>query len=137
MPRSIEVQPGQSFQEGTGLTVRAEGIDANNRVHFSVIEDQEGACAGPGEMSCFVFLSRFSRIDSVEGAGARMKHLGYAASRQVRIYGEEFELLSDPFVQAGQMASRHGANGQKAETAQSRVSQLPLSWRTFLVGRVC
>jgi hypothetical protein len=85
-----------------------------------VIEDQQGAAAGPDEMSCFVLVSRFSRIDSGEGACARMKHLGYAASRQVRIYGEEFELLSDPFVQAGQIVIRAKAK------RNSKVRILPL-----------
>lgn len=28
---------------------------------------------------------------------ARVKHLGYAAFKRVRLYGEEFEVVSDPF----------------------------------------
>ena len=28
---------------------------------------------------------------------ARVKHLGYAVSKRVRLYGEEFEVVSDPF----------------------------------------
>ena len=106
MPHSFEVKEGQSFQDGTGLTVRVGEIDANDRVHFSVIEDREGACAGPGEMSYFAFVNRFTRIDSVEEACARMKHLGYVACRRVRIDGEEFELLSDPFPEADRIAIR-------------------------------
>jgi hypothetical protein len=104
MPRSIEVKEGQSFQDGTGLSVRVQQVDTYDRVHFSVIEDREAACAGLGEMSYFAFIHRFTRIDSVEEACARIKHLGYVASRRVRIYGEEFELLSDPFPQANRIA---------------------------------
>jgi hypothetical protein len=37
MTRGVEVKEGQSFQDRTGLTVRVERIDANNRIHFSVI----------------------------------------------------------------------------------------------------
>ncbi len=35
---------------------------------------------------------------------ARVKHLGYAASKRVRIYGEEFEVVSDPFPHEGGVA---------------------------------
>jgi hypothetical protein len=28
---------------------------------------------------------------------AHLKHLGYAISRRIRLYGEEFEVVSDPF----------------------------------------
>jgi hypothetical protein len=106
MPRSIEVEvrEGQSFQDGTGLSVRVQQVDAYDRVHFSVIEDQDAACAEAGEMSYLAFVHRFTRIDSVEEACARIRHLGYVASRRVRIYGEEFELLSDPFPQANRIA---------------------------------
>jgi len=58
-----EVKEGQSFQDRTGLAVRVERIDANNRIHFSVIDYREGTSAGPGEMSDFSFVNRFTRID--------------------------------------------------------------------------
>jgi hypothetical protein len=32
-------------------------------------------------------------------AHAHIKKLGYARSKRVRIYGEEFEIVSDPFVE--------------------------------------
>jgi len=35
---------------------------------------------------------------------AKVKHLGYAASRRIRIYGEEFEVISDPFPHEGGVA---------------------------------
>ena len=38
MTRSVEVKEGQSFQDRTGLAVRVQRIDANNRIHFSVID---------------------------------------------------------------------------------------------------
>jgi hypothetical protein len=98
MPRTVKIKKGQTFQDGTGLTVRVGEIDASERVPFSVIEDRESVCDGAGEMSYFAFVNRFTRIKSVEEACARIKHL-YVASRRVRIYGEEFELLSDPFPQ--------------------------------------
>ncbi len=35
---------------------------------------------------------------------ARVKHLGYEASKRIRLYGEEFEVLSDPFPEADGIA---------------------------------
>ena len=35
---------------------------------------------------------------------AHVKHLGYAISGCVRLYGEEFEVVSDPFPEAGGIA---------------------------------
>jgi hypothetical protein len=53
----VEVKEGQSFRDGTRLTVRVSKSD-NDRVQFSVIEDRE--VAGLGEMSYLVFVNRFS-----------------------------------------------------------------------------
>jgi hypothetical protein len=119
MPRSVEVEVGQSFQDGAGLTVRVVEIDDNDRVHFSVIEDRQAAELG--EMSYLVFVNRFTKIESVEDACVRIKHLGYVASRCVRIYGEEFELLSDPFPEHGRIAIRARAKGK----SDVRILRLP------------
>ena len=35
---------------------------------------------------------------------AHVKHLGYAISKRIRLYGEEFEVVSDPFSEAGGIA---------------------------------
>jgi hypothetical protein len=59
----IKIKEGQSFQDRTGLTVRAGEVDANHRVHFSVTAHQGSAYAEPGEMSYFAFVSRFTRIN--------------------------------------------------------------------------
>ena len=124
MPRTVEIKKGQTFQDGTGLTVRVGEIDASERVHFSVIKDRESIGVGAaGEMSRFAFLHRFTRISSIEDACARIKQLGYVASRHVRIYGEEFELLSDPFPQADQIAIRAKAKGE----SRVRILRLPVN----------
>ena len=123
MPHTVEIKKGQTFQDGTGLTVRVGEIDASERVHFAVIKDRESVCVGDGEMSCFAFIHRFTRINSVEEACARIKQLGYVASRRVRIYGEEFELLSDPFPQADQIAIRAKAKSD----SRVRILRLPVS----------
>src|SRR5882724_2937059 len=121
MPHVGEIKKGQTFQDGTGLTVRVGEIDASERVHFSVIKDRESV--GVGEMSCFAFVQRFTRINSVEDACARIRHLGYVACRRVRVYGEEFELLSDPFPQADQIAIRAKAKSDSSV----RILRLPVT----------
>jgi hypothetical protein len=126
MPRDVKVKEGQCFQDGTGLTVRVAEIDANDRVHFSVIEDQ--GVAGSGDMPNSAFVSRFSRIEAVQSACARIRHLGYVAYRNVRIYGEEFELLSDPFPENNRVAIRAKAKGE------SKVQTLRLP-QTMAQGR--
>ena len=123
MPRTVEIKKGQTFQDGTGLTVRVGEIDASDRVHFAVIKDRESVYVGDGEMSCLAFIHRFTRINSVEEACARIKQLGYVASRRVRIYGEEFELLSDPFPQADQIAIRAKAKSDSSV----RILRLPVT----------
>jgi len=121
MPRSVEIRVGQKFQDETGLTVRVGEVDPNDRVHFSVIEDRE--VAGLGQMSYLAFANRFTRIESVEDACARIKHLGYVAFRRVRIYGEEFELLSDPFPERDRIAIRAKAKGDSGV----RILRLPMA----------
>jgi hypothetical protein len=37
---------------------------------------------------------------------ARVKHLGYTTSGRVRLYGEEFEVVSEPFAEADGIAVR-------------------------------
>jgi hypothetical protein len=37
-------------------------------------------------------------------ANTHVKHLGYAISRRIRLYGEEFEVVSDPFPEADGIA---------------------------------
>src|SRR6266853_5991881 len=123
MPGTVEIKKGQTFQDGTGLTVRVGEIDASERVHFAVIKDRESVYVGDGEMSCLAFIHRFTRINSVEEACARIKQLGSVACRRVRIYGEEFELLSDPFPQTDQIEIRAKAKGDSSV----RILRLPVT----------
>jgi hypothetical protein len=48
--------------------------------------------------------NRSSGFHSVSDICAHLKHLGYAISRRIRLYGEEFEVVSDPFPEAGGIA---------------------------------
>ena len=59
---------------------------------------------------------------------AQIKKFGYAVSQKIRIYGEEFEVLSDPFPSDGGIAIRV----RSRRTAQTRLLQLPAT----VTGRV-
>ncbi len=52
---------------------------------------------------------------------ARVRNLGYAVSGKVRLYGEEFEVVSDPFPEANGIAVR--VTSKKDSTI--RVLRLP------------
>ena len=41
---------------------------------------------------------------SVSEVCAHVKHLGYATSGHIRLYGEEFDVVSDPFPEADGIA---------------------------------
>jgi len=43
-------------------------------------------------------------LPSIAEICASVKRLGYAASQNIRLYGEEFEVMSDPFPEAGGIA---------------------------------
>jgi len=59
---------------------------------------------------------------------AQIKKFGYAASQKIRIYGEEFEVLSDPFPSDGGIAIQV----RSRRTAEPRILQLPAT----VTGRV-
>jgi len=101
--------------------VRVGKVDPDHRVHFSVIEDREAA--GLGEMSHFALVNRFTKVESAEDACARIKRLGNVAFQRVRIYGEEFELLSDPFPECDRIAIRAKAKGDSSV----RILRLPVT----------
>lgn len=52
---------------------------------------------------------------------ASVKRLGYGASQSIRLYGEEFEVVSDPFPEAGGVA----LNVRTKKDGGIRVLQLP------------
>ena len=52
----------------------------------------------------------------------RLKQMGYAQSKRIRIYGQEFEVISNPFPQGKGIAVRAHSKRDK----QDRVLPLPL-----------
>lgn len=51
----------------------------------------------------------------------RVKRLGYEPSKRIRLYGEEFEVVSDPFPEAGGIA----VSVKQKDQPGTRVVQLP------------
>jgi hypothetical protein len=52
---------------------------------------------------------------------ARVKHLGYTTSGRIRLYGEEFEVVSEPFPEADGIA----VHVKSKANPKVRVLQLP------------
>jgi hypothetical protein len=71
--------------------------------------DTESLPAGPG-------LAELTKICD------RLKELGYAQAKRIRIYGQEFEVISNPFPQGRGVAVHARPRGAK----QARLLQLPL-----------
>ncbi len=63
---------------------------------------------------------------------ARVRHLGYAPSGRVRLYGEEFEVVSDPFPEAGGIA----VHVTTKKDSKIRVLQIPATVLQSVRGRV-
>src|SRR5277367_7132358 len=62
-----------------------------------------------------------SEHPSMSEVCARVRHLGYAVSGRVRLYGEEFEVVSDPFPEADGIA----VHVTTRKDSRIRVLQLP------------
>lgn len=62
-------------------------------------------------------IESLSVIDICE----RVKHLGYTVSKKVRLYGEEFEVVSDPFPEADGIA----VQAKSRSNPNVRTVQLP------------
>jgi hypothetical protein len=62
---------------------------------------------------------------------ARVRHLGYAASGRIRLYGEDFEVVSDPFPEADGVA----VHVTTKKDRKIRVLQLPATILQSVRGR--
>jgi hypothetical protein len=62
-----------------------------------------------------------SHTSSVEEICARVKQLGYEPTKRIRLYGEEFEVISDPFPTAGGIA----VHVKSKNGSETRMVQLP------------
>ena len=89
------------------------------------------ARAQSGDYNGVVMANRNIESPSVSEVCAHVKHLGYAVSRQVRLYGEEFEVVSDPFPEADGIA----VHVTTKKDSKIRVLQLPATVLQSVRGR--
>ena len=75
--------------------------------------------------------THISDFSSVSDICAHVKHLGYAISRRIRLYGEEFEVISDPFPVAGGIA----AHVTTTKDSSIRVLRIPATVLQSAKGR--
>jgi hypothetical protein len=64
---------------------------------------------------------RIDRSPSVADICASVKRLGYGMSQRIRLYGEDFDVISDPFPEAGGIA----VSVKDRKSRGIRVVQLP------------
>jgi hypothetical protein len=67
---------------------------------------------------------------------AHIKNLGYAASGRVRLYGEEFEVVSDPFPQEDGIAVHAKPLRSGVNSGPVRVLQLPATVVLSVKGKI-
>ncbi len=75
--------------------------------------------------------SQNTNTPSIAEVCARVRHLGYARSSRVRLYGEEFEVVSDPFPEADGVA----VHVTSKKDSKIRVLQLPATVLQSVRGR--
>ena len=68
---------------------------------------------------------------SVSEICTKIKHLGYGVSASVRLYGEDFEVVSDPFPEAGGIAVQVTTK----KNTNVRVLRLPVTVLQSVRGR--
>jgi hypothetical protein len=68
-----------------------------------------------------IMVNRNIESPSVSEICAQVKHLGYSTSKRVRLYGEDYEVVSDPFPEADGIA----VHVTTKKDSKVRVLQLP------------
>lgn len=70
--------------------------------------------------------------DSIREICDIVKSLGYAPGQTIRLYGEEFEVMSEPFAEEGGIA----VSVKNSKGAQHRVLRLPSTVLQAVKGRL-
>lgn len=78
-----------------------------------------------------IMMTRNPESPSISEMCDHVKHLGYAASGRIRLYGEEFEVVSDPFPEDDGIA----VHVKTKSDATVRVLQLPATVVQSVKGR--
>ena len=69
-----------------------------------------------------VLMTRTIEYSPILEMCSRVKRLGYSTARRVRLYGEEFEIVSEPFPDANGIAVR----AKSRKDPEIRVVHLPV-----------
>jgi len=70
-------------------------------------------------------MSSHKTTPSVAEICAGVKRLGYGANQKIRLYGEEFQVISDPFPDAGGIAiSVKTAKGERVRALRIPITVL-------------
>jgi hypothetical protein len=77
-------------------------------------------------------ISRPNESPSIADICADVKRLGYGVNQRIRLYGEEFEVISDPFPEAGGIA----VNVKTKNSDGTRAVQLPATVLNSVKGRL-
>jgi hypothetical protein len=56
------------------------------------------------EYNSYIMTNQPEVSPSIAEICASVKRLGYGVSQNIRLYGEEFEVISDPFPESGGIA---------------------------------
>jgi hypothetical protein len=78
-----------------------------------------------------IMISRNIESPSVSEICAHVKDLGYSASKRVRLYGEDYEVVSDPFPEADGIA----VHVTTRKDSKIRVLQIPATVLHGVRGR--
>jgi hypothetical protein len=85
----------------------------------------------PEDYNCVVMASRNIESPSVSEICAHVKHLGYSTSKRVRLYGEEYDVVSDPFPEGDGIA----VHVTTKKDSKIRVLQIPATILQSVKGR--
>jgi hypothetical protein len=110
----------------------AGSIPVSRSINPTVPADEATARTRLEAYNGLIMTDRTIESPSMSEVCARVRHLGYAVSGRVRLYGEEFEVVSDPFPQADGIA----VHVTTKKDSRIRVLQLPATVLQSVRGRV-
>jgi hypothetical protein len=102
--------------------IPGENTTANDwKLSVYSVHEAARARTQPEDYTRRIMPSRNIEAPSVSEVCARVKHLGYAVSKRVRLYGEDFDVVSDPFPDADGIA----VHVTTKKDSKIRVLQIP------------
>jgi hypothetical protein len=121
--RNCRGRKGMSPGRLEALAPSIQQLTIHARIHEGVkqAKEQLSARARSEAYNWLIMTSRSLKSPSMSEVCAHVKHLGYATAGRVRLYGEEFDVVSDPFPEADGIAVRVTTK----KDSKVRVLQIP------------